>query len=134
MKTFSAFWTGPLGEEIKKAIAAEFGESTPYTMSLVGEDAEAVVQAVNQGIDSHLEACFVPDRGDRYSREERSFTATEDGPRWKTGDKVVHTVTLGCSVSPQSLPVLIRRLLESELEAGPSLASSICESLEIELI
>jgi hypothetical protein len=38
MKTFSAFWTGPLDAAIREAAAA------PYTMSLVGEDAEAVGQ------------------------------------------------------------------------------------------
>src|ERR1039458_5122879 len=38
MKTFSAFWTGPLDAAIREAAAA------PYTMSLVGEDPEAVGQ------------------------------------------------------------------------------------------
>ncbi len=64
-----------------------------YTMQAVGRDAEVVAIAVNQGIDSHLEACFVPDRGDSY---------TKDGRR------------LRCVVSPESLPVLLRRLTEIE--------------------
>ena len=39
----------------------------PYTMSLTDtDDIRAVIEAVNQGIDSHLEGCFCPERGDRY--------------------------------------------------------------------
>ena len=34
-------------------------DSESYTMSLTGKDEiHAVIEAVNQGIDSHLEACF----------------------------------------------------------------------------
>ena len=107
----------------------------PYSMSIVGEDAEAVVAAVNQGIDARLEACFVPSRGDRYDKVERSFVATEDSARWKKGDTVVHTVALSCSVSPESMLVLIRRLLEADDNgASANLASGICETLGIELV
>ena len=38
-------------------------------MSLVGEDRQTVIAAVNQGIDAHLEACFVPARGDRFQMQ-----------------------------------------------------------------
>ena len=31
----------------------------PYPMQLVGEEAELVERLVNQGIDSHLQACFI---------------------------------------------------------------------------
>jgi hypothetical protein len=79
-----------------------------YTMSLVGEDRELVISAVNQGIDAHLEACFVPDRGDRYQHV---------GAR------------LECGVSPQSLPVLLRRLCEGPVEAV-SLAADILGTLD----
>ena len=47
---------------------------------------------------------------------------------------MVHTLTLECKVSPESLPVLVRRLLESGDEEAESLASSICQTLDIELI
>ena len=36
-------------------------------MSLAGEDQSTVINAVNQGIDSHLETCYVPARGDGFS-------------------------------------------------------------------
>ena len=36
-------------------------------MSLTDEDEiHAVIAAVNEGIDAYLEACYCPDRGDRY--------------------------------------------------------------------
>ena len=44
----------------------------PFTMSLTDDDEiKAVVAAVNQGIDAHLEACYCPDRGDRYQGGKR---------------------------------------------------------------
>lgn len=86
----------------------------PYTMSLVGELRQAVVAAVNQGIDSRLEACFCPDRGDVYQPV---------GPR------------LNCVVSAESLPVLLRRLLEIETaladeEADATLSAMVADVLE----
>ena len=52
---------------IRKAMDGE-----PFTMSLTDTDEiRAIVEAVNEGIDSHLEACFVSDRGDRYEGGER---------------------------------------------------------------
>ena len=41
---------------------------------------------------------------------------------------------LECQVSPQSLPVLIRRLMASGDEVAESLAAGICQAIEIELI
>jgi hypothetical protein len=118
MKTFSCFWTDKLSAEINKATPKQ-----GYPMSLVGADRQIVIAAVNQGIDSHLEACFVPDRGDRFSmRTPLGIRGRISGPR------------LECMVSPESLPVLVRRLMESEDEEAESLASSICQSLDIELI
>ena len=102
---FSAMWSDALG----KAIAQQCKE--PYQMDLAGQDAVACRNAVNQGIDSHLEACFCPELGDSFR---------VDGSR------------LSGTLSPQSLPVLVRRLLEAGDEGG--LASSICETLDIELI
>ncbi len=92
----------------------------PFTMSLTGrDDIEAVVEAVNQGIDAHLEACFCPNRGDRY-----------DGGKRMAGRSVLCR-TLECSISPESLPVLLRRLFDSEIEAAMNLATDILASLGI---
>ena len=86
-------------ETIRQAMNGE-----PFTMSLTDEDEiQAVIEAVNEGIDAHLEACYCPDRGDRY-----------EGGNRKAG-KLVLCRTLECSISPESLPVLVRRLCESEL-------------------
>lgn len=118
MKTFSLMWTEKLGAAVARA-APRRG----YPMSLVGEDRHAVIAALNQGIDAHLEACFVPARGDRFQmRTSPGIWGRISGPR------------LECRVSPPSLPVLIRRLLESGGETAESLASSICQTLDIELI
>ena len=92
-------------------------------MSLVAEDRQRVIAAVNQGIDAYLEACFVPGRGDSFSMQ------TPQGIRGK-----ISGPRLECKVSPKSLPVLVRRLMESDDERAESLASDICQTLEIELI
>jgi hypothetical protein len=109
-------------ETIRTAVANE-----PFTMSLTDEDEiKAVIAAVNEGIDSHLEACYCPDRGDRY-----------EGGRRKAG-KLVLCRTLDCTVSPESLPTLLRRLCESDLGGdvevqaeGNRLASDILMCLGI---
>ncbi len=81
---------------VRKAMAGE-----TYTMSLTDtNEIRAVVDAVNIGIDSHLEACFCRERGDRY----------EGGKR--TAGKHVLCRTLECVVSVESLPILLRRLSE----------------------
>ena len=86
-------------ETIRQAMNGE-----PFTMSLTDVDnIRAVVAAVNEGIDACLEACFCPNRGDRY-----------EGGRRKAG-RLVLCRTLDCSISPESLPTLLRRLCESEL-------------------
>ena len=89
-------------------------------MCLTDEDEiKAIVAAVNQGIDAHLEACFVPDRGDKYQ-----------GGKRKAG-KLVLCRTLECAVSVESLPTLLRRLCGSDLgdaeteSAGMRLATDI---------
>ena len=94
-----------------------------YTMSLTDTtEIKGVVKAVNMGIDSHLEACFCPGRGDSY----------ELGTR--TAGKLVLCRTLECSVSPESLPVLLRRLFELDTDddvadAAMSLADAILLTL-----
>ncbi len=107
MKTFSAMWSDKLGAAIKAA------SHDVYPMLLRGRDALDVQRVVNIGIDSYLEACYVPDRGDKYEAQGSS---------------------LKCSVSPESLPVLVRRLLDDGSDNTMGLASDICSTLEIELI
>ncbi len=94
-----------------------------YRMSLTDAcEIRAVITAVNQGIDSHLEACFVPQRGDHYAHGQR-----------KAGDLVL-CPCLDCTVSLQSLPVLLRRLCELNADqdiadAGLSLVGDILLTL-----
>lgn len=103
-------------DAVRTAMAGE-----PFPMSLTDTDEiRAVIAAVNEGIDAHLEACNCPQRGDRFT-----------GGHRKAG-KLVLCRTLECTVSPESLPVLLRRLCESELggdtevqTAGNQLASDI---------
>jgi len=98
-------------------------DGQPYTMSLTDTDEiRAVIEAVNQGIDSHLEACFCPDRGDRY-----------EGGRRKAG-KLILCRTLECCVSVESLPTLLRRLFELDgddqtVDAAMSLGGDILLTL-----
>jgi hypothetical protein len=93
---------------IRKAMGNE-----PFTMSLTDTDEiKAVIAAVNEGIDSHLEACYCPDRGDRY-----------EGGKRKAG-KLTLCRTLECSISLESLPVLLRRLCESDLGGNVEVQSA----------
>lgn len=118
MKAYSFLWTAKLGTEIARA-APKAG----YHMSLVAEDRQKVIAAVNQGIDAYLEACFVPSRGDSFRfHTPKGIRGRISGPR------------LECKISPQSLPVLVRRLMESNDDRAESLASDICQTLAIELI
>lgn len=108
---------------------------THYPMSLTSDDEkDAIVRAVNQGIDSHLEACFVPARGDKYDSGERSIVATEDAAHWKAGDKLVLARTPECVVSRDSLPVLLRRLADLDYDEdneASTLAGDILQGLGI---
>jgi len=103
--------------QIRKAMEVESVHL--YPMSLVGAEVDAVRRAVNQGIDSHLEACSIEERGDSYKWGDR-----------RIGDKIL-TTTLECLVSPESLPTLLRRLTEQDDEEGTgmSLAESILLTL-----
>ena len=66
-----------------------------YSMSLVDDDEiEAVIRAVNIGIDAHLTICNSPERGDSYQHGDRSITATSDTDYWKEGDKLQLARTL----------------------------------------
>lgn len=87
---------------VRKAMDGE-----PFTMSLASEaEIETVMDTVNQGIDALLEACSFKGR-DSYEFSGRR---------------------LECSISTDSLPVLLRRLSEDGAE-GISLVSSILTSL-----
>lgn len=83
--------------QISYALIRQAMVSEPFTMQLAGSDGPIVEEAVNVGIDGFLEACFVPDRGDRFE--------------WVGGK-------LHCVVSEASLPTLIRRLYEVDDEEG----------------
>ena len=106
---------------VRKAMNGE-----AYTMSLTDtNEIRAVVEAVNQGIDGHLEACFCPDRGDRYEGGER-----------KAG-KLILCRSLDCVVSAESLPVLLRRLCDLDTtdevaDAGMMLAGDILMTLDFD--
>ena len=102
------------GCEIRYMAVRKANAFKPYTMSVTSRsDIKAVMAAVNQGIDSHLEACYCPERGDKFEAGQR-----------KVGERVV-CLTLDCVVSSQSLPVLLRRLFESGNEDAERLASDM---------
>jgi hypothetical protein len=109
-------------DTIIRAVAAR-APKEGYKMSLVGRDQSVVIEAVNQGIDSHLEGCFLPDRGDSYQ-----FVTPKGIEGRISGQR------LECRVSPESLPVLVRRLLESDKDEAMQLASAIADTLDIECI
>lgn len=110
MQTFSAIWTAGLKAAILKAAPPS------YRLTIRNEEEQAIVRhAVNGGIDAHLEACYVPARGDSF--------------QWVDGQ-------LKGRVSPESLPVLVRRVMNdcSDSDGGLRLACDICYTLGIELI
>jgi hypothetical protein len=116
------FHTGSGTVKYKAVQKAMNGE--PYTMSLTDtNEIRAVISAVNQGIDSHLEACFCPDLGDSYGNGARTLA-----------DGRVLCGCLDCVVSVASLPVLLRRLFDLDTtdevaDAGMTLAGDILMTL-----
>jgi len=96
-------------------------EGEPFPMEIADEDeGGAVVEAVNQGIGSHLEVCNAPDRGDNYGPVDTMV-----------GDKVFAR-KLSCVVSVESFPTLLRRLCglrDKENEAAESLLNDILNCL-----
>ena len=118
-------------ERIRRAMAEE--KMTHYCMSLTDdEEIRAVIEVVNIGIDAHLTACNCPGRGDSYEHGDRSITATSNSAYWKAGEKLALARTLECNVSAESLPVLLRRMDESENEEAWSLRGAILSTLDIE--
>jgi len=94
MLSFS-YGTTPV-ETIREALP-EF-----YPMELVGDAADVVHEIVNQGIDSHLDACNMPSRGDRYT--------------WLAPAASRRVCRLSCHVSRESMIVLLRRLEEYQTQ------------------
>lgn len=88
-----------------------------FHMDLPPGDARIVTRIVNQSIDAHLEACYVPDRGDAYKVVRMMFSDENDYSRLK------------CDVSKESLPVLLRRLFESDIARAHRLGRIIVETL-----
>ena len=112
-------------ETILEAMRAKEMES--YQMSLVGDDRAALIAAVNQGIDSHLEIVDA-----KCVAGKRSFKASQDARHWKAGDEVVYQRTLEGDVPAEFLPTLIRRLAEADDEVSQSLAGDILSTLDID--
>lgn len=81
----------------------------PYDMILRNKfEIDFIVSLISKGIDSYLEACFVPERGDKY---------------------ILTAGALSCVISPESLCCLVRRIIESDNEEMQDLAEGIMESL-----
>lgn len=135
-------------EDVREAMTGEY-----YEMSPVGSALKWVIRAINQGIDAHLEACFLPgdDRaGDPelagYSdlRLGRSDNCSYLSKKIAVlNDMDVHGIhdegrgRMELSLSPESLPVLLRRLTELDNPEDPeqesdhpgSLVSDILDTL-----
>lgn len=105
VQTFSFYWTAKLGEAIAKASVKPY----PIECHTGTEMLRAITQAVNQGIDSHLQAIEFKQGAGSHGRVLLTF-------------------------SPKSVAILVRRLMESEAEESQSLAGDICGALGIELI
>lgn len=111
-------------------------QQEPFSLSVVGNDAVAVVQALALGIDAHLEACFVEARGDRCTSHRVAQIATLDDQAVGMPLCGQKPRRLSLVLSPTSLPVLLRRLFEHEFggdedlhDAAQSFAQSILDCI-----
>jgi hypothetical protein len=103
----TTFTTGETPEQtIREALAKETGDAN-YSMSLVGEDAEALRAVVNQGIDAHLTAVL------------RSHF------QWQ-GHRLL------CDVDHSDMMIVLRRLFDDGSDVAMSLRSGILSTLGIE--
>lgn len=100
-----------------EVITAALGNE-PYPAELVGEDAKALVTAVNQGIDSRLEAVC---HGSTFEWVDHKLASGQIIAR-----------KLHCSITPADMLVILRRLGESDTEEAMSLRSGILTTLDIE--
>lgn len=108
---------------VLKALVRE-NRGKPFWMSLASQDEiRAVIDVVNHGIDAHLEACNIPANGDKFETVEHKIEGR------------VYSRTLDCTLSPDSLCCILRRLSEidfdSSNEAG-SLVACILQTLGID--
>jgi len=108
----------------------------PFPFTAVGEDAAAVAQVVAMGIDSHLEACFVETRGDRCLSHPVVQIATLNDQSVGMPNCGFRPRRLSLVFSPESLPVLLRRLFEHDFggdedlqDAARSFAQSILDCI-----
>ena len=69
-----------------------------YHMELVGYEAELVTEAVNRGIDAHLQGVMKDDSSFEWGYTSGSFTGARHA--------------LICDIAPNCLAVILRRLLE----------------------
>lgn len=104
MKTFSFIWTDKLGAAIAKASRQPYPIECHYNSEMFN----AILYAVNQGIDSRLQALHFTQGKGEHGRYRIVFDA-------------------------RSVPVLVRRLMEGD-EESQILAGDICGTLGIELI
>lgn len=117
MKSFSFYWTDELGKAINQA-AVEHCPDDTYSMSLTDPlEFQAVVNAINQGIDSHLEAI--------------QFTHTTSP---QCAGNICYVTREDITVNASDLSTLVRRLMEKGGDVDMDIASSICTTLNIELI
>ena len=86
----------------------------PYEMVMRGEAAVVLAQAILVGIDSHLEACFVKERGDRCLSQPEVHIATLNDEKVIAPYCCNQPNSLSVVFSAKSLPVLLRRLCELE--------------------
>ncbi len=108
----------------------------PYEMELRGDSADVLAQAILVGIDSHLEACFVEERGDQCLFHRVAHIATLNDEKVIAPCCDSRPNSLSVVVSATSLPVLLRRLSELEYggdtdlqDAARSLADDILETI-----
>jgi hypothetical protein len=88
--------------------------SDPFPMEQHGSSAIILAQAILVGIDSHLEACFVKERGDRCLSQQVAHIATLNDEKVIAPYCCNYPNFLSVVVSAKSLPVLLRRLLEMD--------------------
>ena len=106
MKTFSFAWTDALGSAVGMA-----APKPDYHMSWVAEDRQKVIAAVNQGIDSYLEACFVPGGGERFRLQTPAGIGWRMRFRSGERDKSPNRLNRN-SVLPRSLLQMFQRLVK----------------------
>jgi hypothetical protein len=106
-----------------------------FQMEMHGDDAVVIAQALLVGIDSHLEACFVKERGDQCLSQQVAHIATLNDEKVIAPYCCNHPNFLKLVISAKSLPVLLRRLCELDFgntdlqDEARSLADDILETI-----